>query len=102
MAEINFSKVRSELIKIYGFFLKNPQDKKISYLTAKYDSVYGGLTSYNKVLANSPIPKDIERALSGLSTIYQYGMWSSEHSFSNENIVKVAKKVLKDLEKEDK
>ena len=94
--------MRRELIKIYDFFLKNPQDKGVNYLTTKYDAMYGGLTSYNKILVKPPVPKDLEQALNGLSTIYQYGMWGPEHNFSNENIVRAAKKILEDLKKEIK
>ena len=103
MTEIDFSKMKSELIKIYDFFSKNPQDKKISYLITKYDSIYGGLTAYNETLTKSPVPKEIEQALNGLSTIYQYGLWEDTHeAFSNDKIVKEARKILEKLKKENK
>jgi hypothetical protein len=98
MVEFNEKKMRKELIDLYEAFLKNPKSKLVRNVAIKYSNLYGGLSAYNDILAQQPIPKDIENALGGLSTIYQYGIWGEYHeAFSDEKIIKDAKKILEEL-----
>ncbi|MDO8467850.1 MAG: hypothetical protein Q7S56_02800 [Nanoarchaeota archaeon] len=106
MAEkINFKNMRKELIQLYEEFLKNPSDESIRRKVIKYELDFGGLSLYNDYLKSQPVPKDIENALSGLSTIYQYGWWKDTNKadahevFSNENLITLAKRILEDLKK---
>jgi len=100
MVEFNEKKMRKELIDLYEAFLINPKNKLVRNVAIKYNNLYGGLSAYNEILAKQPIPKDIENALGGLSTIYQYGMWGENHeAFSDEKILKDAKKILEELKK---
>ena len=101
MAEaINFPKMRKELILLYENFLEKPEDQATNKKIMAYELLYGGLSSYNEILSSQPVPKDIGGALEGLSTIYQYGMWEDTHeAFSNEKIVRHAKKILGELKK---
>jgi|SRR3989344_5604152 len=98
---LDWEKIKKELLKVYEEFLKNPKDKSVYKKAIFYDKNYGGLTSYNDILVKKVVPKDIEKAINGLSTIYQYGMWEKEHeAFSNEKILKKAKKILEDLKEQ--
>jgi len=97
---IDFQKMKKELIKLYEEFLENPEDETTNKKIIAYELQYGGLQKYNDYLKSRPVPKYIETALSGLSTIYQYGLWEdSNEYFSNEKIVSKAKEILIDLKK---
>ena len=97
---VDFKKMKKELIELYENFLKTPEDKSIQKKAIKYDRDFGGLQVYNDYLKSQPVPKEIETALGGLSTIYQYGLWEDNHeAFSDEKIVKEAKKILEELKK---
>ncbi len=103
MAPIDFQKMRKELIVLYNKFLEGPENDKTYREIVDYHLEFAGLTAYNERLKSRPVPKDVENALHGLSTIYQYGMWEDSHiAFSNEKIIQSAKKILQDLKKEDK
>lgn len=97
---VDFQKMRRELIELYEEFLANPGDKTTEKKAIKWDRNFGGLSYYNEVLASQPVPKDIERALDGLSAIYQYGLWEDSHeAYSNDKILLEAKKILEELRK---
>lgn len=96
---VNFQKMRKELIHLYKEFLENPESETANKKVIAYELKFGGLFRYNDVLSSQPVPKDIEKALGGLSTIYQYGLWGDSHeAYSNEKIISVAKAILKELE----
>ena len=108
MAEkINFKRMRKELVEIYKRFLKNPVDESTRDDAIKYSREFAGLSVYKDYLKSQPVPKDIEKALGGLTTIYQYGWWkdtnkSDAHEiFSNENIITLAKEILEELKKSE-
>lgn len=97
---LNWKKIKKELLEVYEGFLKNPKDKSVHKKAIFYDKNYGGLTSYNDILVKKVVPEDIEKAINGLSTIYQYGMWEEGHeAFSNDKIMNSAKKILENLKK---
>lgn len=99
---INFKMMRKNLIKIYEEFLKNPGDYTTYRKVVGYELKYGGLSSYNDILSSQPVPKDIEIALNGLSTIYQYNLWKNTHeAFSNDKIISESKTILENLKKEE-
>lgn len=98
LKSINFRKMRKELIELYKEFLKNPRDETLNKKIIAYELQFGGLQVYNDYLKSQPVPKDIEMALSGLSTVYQYGLWEDfNEDFSNEKIISKAKKILAEL-----
>ena len=102
MSAVDFEEMRKELIRLYEEFLENPEDEVISKKIIAYELIYGGLSSYNDILKSRPVPIDVERALNGLSTIYQYGLWDDSHkAFSNDRIISAAKSVLEDLKKSE-
>jgi hypothetical protein len=97
---INFQEIRKELLELYKEFLENPEDKALNKEITLYELKYGGLSSYNDYLKSQPIPKDIEEALNGLSTMYQYGLFEDDHkAFSNDKIISNAKEILEKLSK---
>ncbi len=97
---VDFQKMKRELIGLYSKFLENPEDETTNKKIIAYELRYGGLSSYNDILSSQPVPKDIERALYGLSTIYQYGLWEDTHeAYSNKRIISAAKSILEDLKK---
>jgi hypothetical protein len=95
--EINFTKMRKELIKIYETFLKNPADERVRDLVIVYDRKYGGLSTYNEILKERPVPEEISRALENLSGIYQYGLGTLD----DEELISTSKEILKNLKNKD-
>lgn len=95
---VDFQKMRRELIELYEEFLANPGNETTEKKAIKLDRNFGGLSYYNEILSSQPVPKDVEGALNGLSTIYQYGSWEESHeAFSNDKILLEAKKILEEL-----
>ena len=93
---VNFQRMRRELIEIYKKFLENPKDEILNKKIIAYELKYGGLSVYNDYLKSQPVPKDIETALGGLSTIYQYGLWEMNTKlFQMKRLLKKPKKFLK-------
>src|SRR3989344_3248213 len=100
MTEINLSKIRKNLIVLYEAFLKNPTNKKVQYIIREYDKEYGGLPSYENLSVKKIVPNELISAISGLSTIYQYGLWDESHkTFSKTQILETARKILEKLKK---
>ncbi len=100
MEEINFNELRKTLIDIYKRFLENPESEKTINEIIELDKKLGGLSYYNEVFKDRFVPEDIARALSGLSTLYQYGLHPDDHRFSKDNIIKEAEEILRLLENE--
>jgi len=98
--EIDFKKMKVDLIKIYKDFIESPSDADVQRSISSYENEFGILQVYNDYLESQPVPKEIELALSGLSTIFQYNFWEdSNEDYSNDKIMAKAKKILAELEK---
>lgn len=101
MKEFDEIRLRKKLLSIYKSFVNNPENKKILDLARRFHLKYEGLSTLDEHLVKPIVSKNILRALDGLSTIYQYGMWEKEHeAFSNEKILKKARKILEDLKEQ--
>lgn len=100
MTEINFPKMKKNLITLYEAFLKNPNNEKIREIIKEYDKAYGSLPHYNDNSVKKIVPDKILSAINGLSALYQYGMWEENHEvFSDTKILKTAQKILKELKR---
>ena len=98
MKKFDEIKLKKKLLSVYEPFVNNPQDKKILNLARHFHLKYEGLLTLDEHLVKPVVSENILKAINGLSAIYKYGMWGKHEAFSNEGILKKARKILKDLE----
>jgi hypothetical protein len=94
--DIDFGKMKSELINIYEAFLKNPNDALAKAKAMDFETEYAGATTLGDYFAGLHFPKTISKAIYNLQRIWQYGM---EKSMDNKNPLAECKKVIEELKK---
>jgi len=97
MKKVDFERMRTELIEIYQKFLEAPGSKPLHRRIMDYEKKWSGLSVYDDILKEKPVPEAIRKALEGLSLLYQYGTYPETHDLSDKNILKRAKAILEKL-----